>query len=364
MTATPGETRWPAPAKLNLFLHITGRRDNGRHNLQTLFQLLDYGDEISIVAHRRGDVRVACADAPEIACDDNLALKAALLLKAETEAPGGADITIAKRIPVGAGLGGGSSDAATVLLALNRLWGCRLALVDLLRLAARLGADVPVFVNGRSAWAEGAGNHLRPVHLPRRWYAVLAPAAPLSTREMFQAPDLRRDFPRVTMRDYRNGGTVNAFQEIAARRRPEIAQGLAWLDGRGVGAARLTGSGSAFFAAFDGKRGAEEAVRGNPAGLGGFVARGVAESPLHRCLREAADEAAPDGLHEDTDEATPAGLHEAADKAAPADLREAADKPAPAGPPEAADKPAPAGPPEAADKPAPACLHEKGGEAL
>ncbi len=303
MTPAPGETRWPAPAKLNLFLHITGRRANGRHNLQTLFQLLDYGDEISIVAQPRGGVRVACDGAPQIARDDNLATKAALLLKAETETPCGADITITKRIPAGAGLGGGSSDAATVLLALNRLWDCRIAPADLLRLAAPLGADVPVFVNGCSAWAEGAGERLRAVRLPRRWYAVLAPAARLSTREMFQAPDLRRDFAPVTMRDYRNGDTVNAFQEIAARRRPEIAQGLAWLQGRGVGAPRLTGSGSAFFAAFDGRRGAVEAVRANPAGLAGFVARGVAESPLHRRLRAPLHEAAHAPLYETGGEA-------------------------------------------------------------
>lgn len=344
MTAVPGETRWPAPAKLNLFLHITGRRENGRHNLQTLFQLLDYGDEISIVAHPRGDVRVVCADAPDIACDDNLALKAALLLKAETETPCGADITITKRIPVGAGLGGGSSDAATVLLALNRVWGCGLAQADLLFLCARLGADVPVFVNGRSAWAEGAGNRLRAVHLPRRWYAVLTPAAPLSTREMFQAPDLRRDFPPVTMGDYRKGETVNAFQEIAARRLPEIAQGLAWLDGRGVGKPRLTGSGSAFFATFDGRRGAEEAVRGAPAGLSGFIARGAAESPLHRCLRESAPEAAP----------------ETAPEAAPETMPETAPGTTPETAPEAASGTAP----ETAPETAPDRLPEKGAEAL
>ncbi len=286
----PRATLWPAPAKLNLFLHITGRRADGRHELQTLFQLLDYGDDISIVAHRRGGVRVECAAAmPQIAPADNLALKAAQILKSETATSCGADITVTKRIPVGAGLGGGSSDAATVLLALNRLWDCRLAPADLLRLAGRLGADVPVFVGGRSAWAEGTGERLRPVDLPRRWYAVLVPETSLSTREMFQMPELRRDFPPVTPADYAAGATVNAFQEIAAGRRREIARGLAWLGDHGD--ARLTGTGAAFFAAFDEERRAAGVLRRKPAGLGGFVARGVAESPLHRRLGEMGGEA-------------------------------------------------------------------------
>ena len=283
MKARPSAlTAWPAPAKLNLFLHVAGRRADGRHDLQTLFQLLDYCDEITIVARARGGVHIEC-DA-DIAPDDNLALRAALLLKEATGTPRGADVALAKRIPQGAGLGGGSSDAATVLLALNRLWECGLGGGDLARLGARLGADVPVFVGGRSAWAEGVGERLCAVELPPRWYAVFVPAVAVSTREMFQAPELRRDYPRVTFADYRAGATVNAFEQPAAARHPAIARGLDWL--RGHAAARLTGTGAAFYAAFEHQRQAARVCACRPPGLDGFIARGVAESPLHRKLGE------------------------------------------------------------------------------
>ena len=283
MKAPPsGATVWSAPAKLNLFLHVTGRRADGRHDLQTLFQLLDYCDEITIAARARGGVDVECdADIPPA---DNLARRAALLLKDATGTPCGAAVTVAKRIPQGAGLGGGSSDAATVLLALNRLWKCGLGRADLARLGARLGADVPVFVGGRSAWAEGIGERLSAVELPPRWYAVFVPAVMISTREMFQAPDLRRDYPRVTPADYRAGATVNAFEKLAAARHPAIARGLDWLGGHAP--ARLTGTGAAFYAAFGREEQAGEVLARRPAWLGGFIARGVAESPLCRELGE------------------------------------------------------------------------------
>ena len=283
MKASPSAASfWPAPAKLNLFLHVTGRRADGRHDLQTLFQLLDYCDEITIAVRARGGVDVECdADIPPA---DNLARRAALLLKDATGTSRGAFVTVAKRIPQGAGLGGGSSDAATVLLALNRLWECGLGCDDLARLGARLGADVPVFVGGRSAWAEGTGERLSPVEPPPRWYAVFVPAVVVSTREMFQAPDLRRDYPRVTLADYRAGATVNAFEELAAARHPEIARGLDWLGGHAP--ARLTGTGAAFYAAFEREEQAGAVLARRPAGLGGFIARGVAESPLHRRLGE------------------------------------------------------------------------------
>lgn len=283
---------WLAPAKLNLFLHVTGRRADGRHDLQTLFQLLDYCDEITITARARGGVDVEC-DA-DIAPTDNLAYRAALLLKDATGTSCGAAITVAKRIPQGAGLGGGSSDAATVLLALNRLWGCGLGERDLARLGARLGADVPVFVGGRSAWAEGIGEQLSAVELPPRWYAVFVPAIMVSTREMFQAPGLRRDYPRVTFADYQAGATVNAFEELAGARHPAIARGLDWLNGHAP--ARLTGTGAAFYAAFERAEQADAILARKPAGLGGFIARGVAESPLCRRLGERLGETGADGL--------------------------------------------------------------------
>ncbi len=269
----------PAPAKVNLFLHITGRRADGMHELQTVFQLLDYGDEVALCARDDGELNLRCNE--DIA--DNIALRAALSLRERHgDSACGADITLRKRIPVGAGLGGGSSDAATVLHGLNRLWRTGCSEADLLRLGAGLGADVPVFVKGRSAWAEGIGERLVAMDLPPRYFAVFVPPISLSTSAMFGAPELRRDYPRMTPADYRIGDGANAFQALASARCAEIAAGMAWL--AGYAAPRLSGTGGAFFAWFDDARQARQALAQAPANLHGFVAKGLRASPLHLAL--------------------------------------------------------------------------------
>ena len=181
-------TEWPAPAKLNLFLHVTGRRADGYHELQTLFQLIDLCDTITIAVRADGRIERPAGPA-NVAPEADLTLRAALALQRQTGTPLGADLRVHKRIPQGAGLGGGSSDAATTLLALNELWGCRLSLDELARLALPLGADVPVFVQGSSAWAEGVGERLTPVSVPAAWYVIIYPGVALSTREVFQSPE-------------------------------------------------------------------------------------------------------------------------------------------------------------------------------
>ena len=196
-----GETQWPAPAKLNLFLHVTGRRADGYHELQTLFQLIDLNDTVSLSVTDDG-----CIERPAgpvgVDPDSDLTVRAARALQAATGCRAGASIRIAKRIPMGGGLGGGSSDAATVLLALNHLWGCGLPVDELARLGLPLGADVPVFVRGSSAWAEGVGEQLVPVELPERWYVVIHPGVAVPTRDVFQSPELTRNTPVITIRAF------------------------------------------------------------------------------------------------------------------------------------------------------------------
>ncbi|HEV7433012.1 MAG TPA: 4-(cytidine 5'-diphospho)-2-C-methyl-D-erythritol kinase, partial [Steroidobacteraceae bacterium] len=190
---------WPAPAKLNLFLHVTGRRNDGYHNLQTVFQLLDWGDELGIEVTTDG--RVERLDGPEdIAPAEDLCVRAALALQSACAVHQGAQIRLRKRVPIGAGLGGGSSDAATVLRVLNLLWGTGLSLVQLADLGLQLGSDVPIFVHGSSAWAEGRGEKLTPIELPPAWYLIVWPGVAVSTAEIFQAPELTRNSPLITIR--------------------------------------------------------------------------------------------------------------------------------------------------------------------
>jgi 4-diphosphocytidyl-2-C-methyl-D-erythritol kinase len=274
---------WPAPAKLNLFLHITGRRPDGYHLLQSVFQFLDFGDEITIEVRDDGAIH-RLNELPGVAPEQDLVVRAARLLQQQTGCTLGADIRVEKRLPMGGGLGGGSSDAATVLVALNRLWGVRLPLDELARLGLQLGADVPVFVHGQAAWAEGVGEILQPVELPEPWYLVIIPPVEVSTAKIFSDPQLTRECPAIKIRAFLAGDGENVCQPVASRHYPEIAQALAWLGH--FAKAKMTGTGSCVFAAFDTRGEAESVYRQLPADWQGFVAKGSNRSALHRSLDE------------------------------------------------------------------------------
>jgi 4-diphosphocytidyl-2-C-methyl-D-erythritol kinase len=276
-------THWPAPAKLNLFLHVTGRRADGYHELQTLFQLIDLCDTITIAL--RADGRIARPAGPaNVAPEADLALRAALALQRATGTTQGADLRVHKRIPQEAGLGGGSSDAATTLLALNEMWDCRLSLDELGRLALPLGADVPVFVEGSSAWAEGVGERLTPVSLPPAWYVIIYPGVGLSTAEVFQSPELTRNSPLITIRAFFQSGGRNDCEPVVRARSPEVAAALDWLAREG--SARLTGTGSCVFTARTSAAEAERLAARVPDRWMSFVARGLNTSPVHEQLRQ------------------------------------------------------------------------------
>ncbi|MDP3517498.1 MAG: 4-(cytidine 5'-diphospho)-2-C-methyl-D-erythritol kinase [Pseudohongiella sp.] len=274
----------PAPAKLNLFLHITGRRPDGYHLLQTVFQLLDYGDDLRFSLRDDSQIILNC-DSLELATDDNLVLRAAHLLRAHTGATQGVDIDLQKRIPTGAGLGGGSSDAATTLVALNELWQCKLDRQALAELGLRLGADVPVFVKGQSAWAEGVGELLQPVSLPALYYLVLSPACHVSTATIFSHQELTRDTRAIKMAAFLAGQSQNDCEMLVRRLYPEVNAALEWL-GK-FAPARMTGTGSSIFAGFSDEASAREVLLKLPAdqhgplhNIRGFVAKGVNNSAL------------------------------------------------------------------------------------
>jgi 4-diphosphocytidyl-2-C-methyl-D-erythritol kinase len=280
MTAAAA-TRWPAPAKLNLFLHVIGRRADGYHELQTLFQLIDLTDTLSITVRPDG-----CLERPEgpreVPPEADLTLRAARVLKEATGTPLGATIHVHKRIPLGAGLGGGSSDAATTLLALNELWGCGLELNELARLGLPLGADVPVFVQGSSAWAEGIGERLTPVELPERWYLIIYPGVGVSTREVFQSAELTRNSPLITIRGFFDSGGRNDCEPVVRARAPPVADALDWL--ARFAPARMTGTGACVFAVFGSAAQAERLAAQVPDRWMSFVARGLNTSPAHEQL--------------------------------------------------------------------------------
>jgi 4-diphosphocytidyl-2-C-methyl-D-erythritol kinase len=269
---------FPAPAKLNLFLHVVGRRADGYHLLQSLFRLISFGDELGIAVRSDGLIRRtnAVEGVPE---ESDLALRAAILLKHRTSCPAGADIELVKRLPLGGGVGGGSSDAATVLIALNHLWQTGLVRAQLMTLAAELGADVPFFVFGQSAFAEGIGDKLSPVAMAEAWYVVLTPPVAVATVGIFGAPELKRDSPAIVATDYVAGWGVNALQAITCARYPEVAQHLEWLSRHGD--ARMTGSGACVFAAYADEAAARGVLAQLPANMRGFVARGLDRHPLY-----------------------------------------------------------------------------------
>jgi len=277
MTSGDLATYWPAPCKLNLMLRIVGRRPDGYHLLQTVFQLLDYGDELGFVVRGDGEVR-RLGEVPGVAAEADLVVRAARLLQQETGCRLGADIAVRKRVPLGGGLGGGSSDAATTLLALNRLWGVGLDQARLAALGLRLGADVPVFVRGRSAWSEGIGEVLTPIDLPDTWYAVVRPPCAVSTAAVFADPELTRNSPVTTISIFFAGSSENDCLAVVRRRYPPVAAALDWLGRFGV--ARLTGTGSCVFAAFEREEQARAVIAALPAGHEGFAARGLNRSPV------------------------------------------------------------------------------------
>jgi 4-diphosphocytidyl-2-C-methyl-D-erythritol kinase len=275
------ETRWPAPAKLNLFLHVTGRRADGYHELQTLFQFVDLCDTVAIQVREDGRIE-RTAGPPGLDAEADLSVRAARALQSATGTRLGATLSVVKRIPMGAGLGGGSSDAATTLLALNRMWDSGLSLQHLAALALPLGADVPVFVQGFSAWAEGVGERLTPLTLPAKWYAIIYPGVAMGTREVFQSPELTRNSPLITIRAFFESGGRNDCEPVVRSRCPEVAEALEWL-GR-FAPARLTGTGSCVFSACDSAGEAERLAARVPDRWMSFVARGLNVSPVHELL--------------------------------------------------------------------------------
>lgn len=274
---------FPAPAKLNLFLHVVGRRADGYHLLQSVFRFVDYGDTVWLGRRTDGEIHrlVALAGVPE---DQDLTVRAARLLQRETGCREGVDIRLDKRLPQGGGLGGGSSDAATVLLALNQLWGLNLPRQRLQEIALQLGADVPVFVFGQNAFAEGVGEILTPISLQPAWYVVLTPLVQVATAAVFATQELTRDTHPIKIADFLAGLGRNDLQPVVTRSYPEVARSLAWLASYASqygGEARMTGSGACVFLAVPGEADARKVIGDLPQDIQGFMARGLDRHPLY-----------------------------------------------------------------------------------
>ncbi len=275
-------TGWPAPAKLNLMLRVVGRRPDGYHLLQTVFQFIDLMDELTFQVREDGEIR-RLSPIPGVTDDNDLVIRAARLLQQATGTGLGADIELDKRIPLGGGLGGGSSDAATTLVALNQLWACGLDAAQLAELGLRLGADVPIFVHGHAAWAEGIGEQLSEVVPSTPVYVLLAPAVRVDTASVFQDPELTRDSARITVRDFLAGEQRNDCLPVVKKRYPEIEQAYDWLNTRAA-PARLTGTGACLFASCPDRVTAAALLKDRPPKTTGFVVRGMNRSPLlDRC---------------------------------------------------------------------------------
>lgn len=266
-----------APAKLNLFLHVVGRRPDGYHLLQSVFRFLDYGDHLTFGLRQDGQI-VRRSDLPGVPPQQDLVIRAARLLQESTGCGLGVEIAVEKRLPMGGGLGGGSSDAATVLLVLNRLWGLNLSRQELQQLGLRLGADVPIFIFGESAFAEGVGERLQPIELPPAWYVVIAPPVAVSTAEIFAAPELTRDTTSIKICDLLTARLGNDLQPVVCWKYPEVAECLAWL-GK-YGEARMTGSGACVFVELATEDQALDVLERKPGNWQGFVARGLDRHPL------------------------------------------------------------------------------------
>jgi 4-diphosphocytidyl-2-C-methyl-D-erythritol kinase len=281
MAAVSELQSYPAPAKLNLFLHVVGRRADGYHLLQTVFRFIDFGDTVSLRL-RDDHAIMRLTDLPGVPADKDLVVRAARLLQEAGGVSRGADIAVEKRLPMGGGLGGGSSDAATTLLALNRLWELNFSRERLMALGLQLGADVPIFVYGRNAFAEGVGERFTAVDLPPAWYIVLAPRVAVPTAEVFSAPELTRNTLPVKISPFSAGRVCleghNDLEPVVVQRYPQVAEHLGWL--KKYGDARMTGSGACVFAAFETEQAARAVFAKKPAGMQGFVAQGLDHHPL------------------------------------------------------------------------------------
>lgn len=265
-----------APAKLNLFLHIIGRRADGYHLLQTVFQFIDLCDEIILQLRQDKLITLRC-DQDELANENNLIFRAAKLLQTTTHSNLGVTIDLKKRIPMGAGLGGGSSDAASTLLALNQLWQLNLSVETLTQLGSKLGADVPIFIYGHAAWAEGIGDQLQAIDLIEPWYLVIAPPCHVSTEEIFRSPELTRNSTPITIGEFLRVGGHNDCEVVVRKKYPLIDQALSWLNQ--FAPAKMTGTGCCVFASFTTQSTAEKVMQQRPTGWNAWVLKGLNVSP-------------------------------------------------------------------------------------
>ena len=276
-------SRWPAPAKINLFLHITGRRDDGYHELETLFQFIDLQDEIEIEITQDGKI-----DRPHglagVSAEEDLVVRAARALQQASATPCGASLWVHKRIPAGGGVGGGSSDAATTLVALNQLWGCGFSQQQLAEIGVQLGADVPIFIDGHASWAEGIGENLIHVTPPEHLYLLLAPGVHVSTAEIFQSKELTRNTPKAKIRGSLPDEGRNDCESVVSANYPEVAESLLWLSK--YGGARMTGPGSGLFLALEDVEQAKQIKERIPEKWKSFVVQGLNQSPLIERLRK------------------------------------------------------------------------------
>ena len=273
----------PAPAKVNLFLRITGRRADGYHNLQTLFQLLDYGDQLKITACKNPDI-VLTSSLDNVPSEENLVVRAARALQKATNCSWGCEIKLEKKLPMGAGLGGGSSNAATALLGLNLLWQCGLSNEQLARIGEKLGADIPVFIYGKSAFAEGIGDQLTPIDLPDNWYLVVTPPIKVSTEEIFSHPQLTRNSPPIKIRALLEAQYINDCQPVVEAMYPQVKEVLQWL--QRFPNPLITGTGASAFCRFDNELSAKQALAEVPQQWSAFVARGINISTLHKQMEK------------------------------------------------------------------------------
>ena len=275
---------WPAVAKLNLFLHITGRRADGYHLLQSVFQFLDYGDQIAFEITDDGQISRP-TEVDGVAEADDLMVRAAKLLQQTTDCKKGVKIHIKKTLPMGGGLGGGSSDAATVLVVLNQLWKTGLTVQQLAELGLTLGADIPVFIHGVAAFVEGVGEQISVINPPEKWFLVIHPQINVSTAKIFSDSGLTRDCSAIRICDLSGAQLTNVCEPIACKHYPEIAEAILWLSGYNRNA-RMTGTGACIFAEFDSQQAAEKVLQQLPEKWQGFVAKGINRSPLYTQLAE------------------------------------------------------------------------------
>ena len=282
----------PSPAKINLFLHITGQRSDGYHNLQTLFQLLDFGDKLVFRSNLSGNIKIN-GNIDGVDEKNNLIFHAATLLQKSTGCDLGCTIDLTKNLPMGAGLGGGSSNAATTLVGLNALWKCGLTANQLSDLGKTLGADVPVFVHGESAFAEGIGDILTPLTLPQRWFLVITPNCHVSTREIFSNPQLTRNSSPIKIRALSGVEYRNDCQDVVSKLYPAVRTVLQWVEN--FSAPLMTGTGASVFCSFDSKSEAQHVLSKLPKQWTGFVAKGVNRSPVHEQLHDFFTGASPSG---------------------------------------------------------------------